>query len=278
MRRVTLIAAVVAALAGLGVVAPSVHAGCAVVVVLHDRVYIAYGGPSQTSTIEPGAPIDGVVEPGCNDTVGADEHPTAVAARRIAGVSAGVAILVRGTPLVASGYLPDVSPFLTSATLPHDEARGCRLGGRVRITGPAHVGLGLLNVTVQDSTVPLRHLAGGAAQVFPDGYTRIGGLVRNGLPYIGEGQRVRVDARFCKVPGSIGTKIIARRIVPAGPIVPPATAEDILGEDWRGSPGVVSGRTGGHSLAVAIVVVLAAGGIGAALVAHRRRSLPPGTG
>jgi hypothetical protein len=277
MRRLTLITALLAALAGAGVAAPSAHAGCAFVVVWHDRAYIAYGGP-QTDIVEPGAPINGAVEPGCNDTVGADEHPTAVAARRIARISPGVAILVRGTPLVASGYLPDVTPFLTGATLPHDETRGCTLGGTVRITGPAHVGLGLLDVTVRNSTVPLHNLEGGAAQVFPDGYTRIGSLVRNGQPYIGERQRVRVDARFCKVPGSVGTKIVARRIVPAGPIVAPSTAEDILGDDWRGSPGVVSRTTGGHSLAVAIVIILAAGGIGAALVAHRRRSLPPGTG
>ena len=80
------------------------------------------------------------------------------------------------------------------------------------------------------------------------------------------------------MPGSVGTKIVARRIVPAGPIVPPSTAEDILGADWRGSPGVVSRATGGHALAVAIVLLLAALGVGTALTAHRRRSLPPPTG
>jgi hypothetical protein len=80
------------------------------------------------------------------------------------------------------------------------------------------------------------------------------------------------------VPGSIGTKIVARRISPAGPIVAPSTAEDVLGADWRGRPGIVSRTTRGHALAAAIVVLLAALGIGTALVRHRRRSLPPGTG
>ena len=277
MRRIAIVAAVLAGLAGVGVAAPSAHAGCAFIVVWHDRAYIDYGSPAQTSTIEPGATITGAVEPGCNDTVGAGEHPTAVGARQIMGVSPAVAILVRGTPLVAFGYLPDGTGFLTGATLPHDETRGCTLGGRVRITGPAHLGLGLLNVTVNDTTVRLHHLLNGAAQMFPDGHTRIEGLKRNGLPYIGEGQLVRVDARFCKVPGSVGTKIVARHIVPAGPIIAPSTAEDILGADWRGRPGVVSRATGGHSLAVAIVILVAVVVVGTILTAHRRRSLPPPT-
>jgi hypothetical protein len=277
VRRATVIAVVFAALAGGGTAPPNAHAACAFIVVWHDRAYTVVGSPGQTVP-KPGAPIHGAVEPGCNDTGGARGHPTAVAARRITGISPRIAIVVRGTVLVAYGYFPNVTGFLTGATLPHDETRGCRLGGRVRITGPAHVGLGLLNVTVQKSTVRLHHLLRGAAQMFPDGYTRIEGLERNGQPYIGDGQRVQVDARFCKVPGSVGTKIVARRIAPAGPIVPASTAEDILGGDWRGSPGVVNRSTGGHARAVAIVIALAAAGVGAALVAHRRRSLPPGTG
>ncbi|MGH3075740.1 MAG: hypothetical protein ACRDQC_12460, partial [Gaiellales bacterium] len=79
MRRIAIVAAVLAGLAGVGVAAPSAHAGCAFIVVWHDRAYIAYGSPARTSITKPGAPITGVVEPGCNDTVGADEHPTATA-------------------------------------------------------------------------------------------------------------------------------------------------------------------------------------------------------
>jgi hypothetical protein len=268
MRRLTLITALLAALAGAGVAAPSANAGCAFVVVWHDRAYLASGGP-QDKRPQPGAPVQGALEPGCNDTGGAGERPTPVRATSIDGVTPEMALLVRNTVLVAYGYLP---------TVPTDETRGCNLGGPVRITGRTNVALGFIDVSVKHSTVRLHHLLGGSAQVFLDGGTRIDGLARDGHPYIGTGQRVQVDARFCKVPGSVGTKIVARRIVPAGPIVAPSTAEDILGDDWRGSPGVVSRTTGGHSLAVAIVIILAAGGIGAALVAHRRRSLPPGTG
>lgn len=159
-----------------------------------------------------------------------------------------------------------------------DETRGCAPGGPVRITGRAHLGFGLINVSVDDSTVRLHHLESGMAQIFPDGHTRFDELSRNGFPYIGERQLVRVDARFYKVPGSIGNKIVARHIAAAGPIVPPSTAEDVLGADWRGTPDIVSRATGGHSLAVAIVLLVAAIGVGTALTTHRRRSLPPPTG
>src|SRR4029077_13622634 len=60
--------------------------------------------------------------------------------------------------------------------------------------------------------------------------------------------------------------------------VAPSTAEDILGADWRGRPDVVSRATGGHSLAVAIVILVAVVVVGTILTAHRRRSLPPPTG
>jgi Family of unknown function (DUF6281) len=276
MRRIAIAAAVLAALAG-GATAPSAaHASCAFVVVWHDRAYFAEGRPETQA--HPGTPVRGALEPDCNDTGGPAGAPTPIVARRISGVPPGVALLARDTVLVASGYFPKVTNVLTGATMPTDETHGCTLGGPVRITGPAQPGFGALDVHVDDSTVHLHHLLRGSAQVYVDGHTRIHGLTRNGQPYIGEGQLVRVDAQFCKVPGSIGTMIVGRRIVPAGPIVAPPTAEDILGDDWRGSPGVVSRATGGHALAVAIVLLVAALGIGTVLTTHRRRSLPPPTG
>ena len=279
MRRVVLLVTLLAGLAGGGAAAPAAQAGCAFIVVWHDRAYWAFGGgPAQASP--DGTVLDGAMAPTCNDTVGADEHATPVAARSIPGIPPSVAIFSQGSTLVGSGYLIeryDMGSRGTGVAI-RDETRGCALGGPVRITGRAHLGVDLVDVSVDESTVRLHHLESGMVQIFPDGHTRFRGLSRNGFPYIGEGQLVRVDARFCKVPGSVGTKIVARRIVPAGPIVPASTAEDILGADWRGSPDAVSRATGGHALAVAIVVLLAALGVGTALTAHRRRSLPPGTG
>ncbi len=278
MRRVALVVALLAGLAG-GAVAPErANASCAFIVVWHDHVYTAFWGPGRVQ-VTPGARIRGAEQPGCNDTVGANEPVTTVAARRIAGVSPSVTILAENQPLVAYGYFPEASGFpIGDGEPPADETRGCSLGGPVRITGPAQLGLGAIGVHVRESTVRLHHLLRGSAQVFIDARTVFVGLVRHGLPSMGEGQLVRVDARFCKVPGSIGTKIVARRIAAAGPIVPPSTAEDILGDDWRGKPDIVSKATGGHALAVAIVLLVAALGVGTALTTHRRRSLPPPTG
>jgi hypothetical protein len=199
--------------------------------------------------------------------VGADEGPTRIAATSIPGVPPSVAIVAEGHPVVAWGY------FIATGS---DETRGCAVGGPVRITGSAHVGLGLVDVSVEDTSVRLHHLLRGAAQIVPDGHTRFQWLSRNGFPYIAEGQRVQVDARFCKVPGSIGAKIVARRVVPAGPIVPPSTAEDVLGADWRGRPDIVSGATHGHSWAAYAVIALAL--VAAGVILGRHRSRPSGTG
>jgi hypothetical protein len=266
MRRLVVVVALLAALAGGGATAPAARAGCAFIVVWHDRAYWQVGGgPAQADP--GGTALEGAMAPTCNDTVGADEHATPVAARSIPGIPRPVAIFAEGSGLVASGYVIERYPLGSNGTgvAIVDETRGCVLGGPVRITGRTHLGFGLINVSVDNSTVPLHHLASGMAQIFPDGHTRFDGLSRNGFPYIGEGQLVRVDARFCKVPGSTGNKIVARRIAPAGPIVPAATAEDVLGADWRG-------RAGGafnHWLVYGVVAVAL---ISTAVILVRHRS------
>ena len=274
MRRRAFLVAVLACLAGGAAAPATAPASCAFVIVWHDRAYFAEGSPETQP--HPGEPVQGALEPDCADTGGPAAAPTPIAARRIAGVPPGVALLARDTVLVAIGYFPEVTNVLTGATMPTDETRGCTLGGPVRITGPADPGLGVVNVHVDESTVHLHHLLRGSAQVFVDGRTRIDGLVRNGLPYIVTGQLVRVDARFCKVPGSIGTKIVGRRIVAAGPIVAPASAGDVLGAGWRGSPGLASRVTRGHSRAAYAAVALVTTVV--ALLIVRRRSHRPGTG
>ena len=68
MRRIAIVAAVLAGLAGVGVAAPSAHAGCAFIVVWHDRAYWGYGGRPAPAR-RPVATVRGAVQPGCNDTV-----------------------------------------------------------------------------------------------------------------------------------------------------------------------------------------------------------------
>jgi hypothetical protein len=95
--------------------APSAHAGCAFIVVWHDRAYWGSGGgPAQASP--GGTVLEGAVQPGCNDTVGANEHPTPVAARSIPGVPSAVAIFSQGSTFVGSGYFIERYPVGSRGT------------------------------------------------------------------------------------------------------------------------------------------------------------------
>src|SRR6476469_4609465 len=122
MRRLVPLVALLAALAGGGATAPAAHASSIFVGVWHDRVYFAAHTPQRLPS--PGAPVRGAVEPDCNDTGGPARAPTPIAARRIAGVAPGLALLARDTVLVPSGYFPEVTNFLTGASLPSDKTPG----------------------------------------------------------------------------------------------------------------------------------------------------------
>jgi hypothetical protein len=104
---------------------------------------------------------------------------------------------------------------------------------------------------------------GQAVDVYVDVHTRITGLSRHGLPYIGKGQRVRIDAVRC------GRELLARRIAAPGPIVPLTTAEDVLGAGWRGGPSLETSvrRHGGWAAAAAVVIAAIASGV---VIARRR--------
>jgi len=81
----------------------------------------------------------------------------------------------------------------------------------------------------------------------PGSHRRHPDRARYGLPYIGAGQRVRVETVRCE------RRIVARRIARAGRIVAPTTAECWLGSHWRGDPGLVHDRT--TLFAVAVVAL-----------------------
>jgi hypothetical protein len=102
--------------------------------------------------------------------------------------------------------------------------------------------------------------------LFVDGHTRMVGASRGGLPYIGEGQRVHVDARTCQVKGAVGPKIIARRVVVSGPVRAPSDVAAVLGPDWAGSAG------DSHRPVVLVLIVIAALAVaaGAFAIRHRR--------
>ena len=245
------LAAAVAMAAG-GLTPAPAFAACANLVVWHDTAYseewTTAHGPHAAAT----ARLHGVVLPGCNDTGGPTPAPTRVEARRIAGVPPPVAFLADQKIFVAAGYFPQLPgfPLVRTGAPAADATRTCTLGPALVVTGSARPGTGRLTLGHVRSSLPERLFDHMLINLEVDAHTRITGLSRNGLPYIGTGQRVRIAARRC------GGSVIARTITPAGPIVPASTAEDILGPGWRGGGGVLH-RLGGGNRIAAIIAVLA---------------------
>jgi hypothetical protein len=253
-------------------------AGCAVAVVWHDTSYFQSFGRGQAPPADPGRRLHGAVAPGCNDTGGATPSPTSVGARAIRGVPTAVAILSHGGILIAPGYFPQAAgfPLIRPGAPVEDETRNCRLGAPLTLSGRALPDTGRLNLGDVRSSRRLRLSGDEFIGLVIDGRTQLTGLIRDGIPYVGNGQAVRIEGQFCRVPGSVGPVVIARRIAAAGPIVPPSTAEDILGGGWRGGGGAVK-QFGGVGWTATTLVVLA----GVALVvarARRRKSPASGAG
>jgi hypothetical protein len=222
----------VAVAAGGSIAAPApAAASCALVVVWHDTAYFesvaSVPGPS------PGRALAGAVAPGCNDTGGDPPPPTWVGAHAIVGISPAAALLYGHRILVAPGYFPPVR-----------QSASCRVGRPLTLLARVHPAAGFLTIDASSGNQPVF--------VYVDAHTHITGLSRHGLPYIGDRQRVRIDAVHC------GSELLARRIVPAGRIVPETTAEDILGADWRGGPSIeTSARRHGWWVVAAAAVTAA---------------------
>jgi hypothetical protein len=257
VRRAVALLLAVAAANGWSIAMPApVSAQCAFVVVRHDRVYFLYGS-RRGSDIRPGAVLADTVEPGCSDVVGVPAPaPTHVEARRIPGVSPDVALLVRGEALVAIGYLPWSRGFPVGGPAV-DETKGCRLGTTVSLSGTARVWPAGIEVGSGDRPT----------LVLVDMHTVVAGLTRRDLPRIGDRQRVRIQAVHC------GRKLVARRIVAAGPIVRETSADVFLGSNWRGgaSEPPVNHRAWWAAGAAGVVAGLA----GLVLILRRRPSAPP---
>jgi hypothetical protein len=248
-------------------------AGCAALVVWHDAAYSQVWTTAHGPHAAAAARLHGAVQPGCNDTGGPTPAATRVDARRIAGVPPAVAILSDRWILAAAGYFPQLPGFpLVPRSAPYDATRTCRLGPALTLTGRALPETGRIVLADVRSSRPERMSDHLLINLEVDAHTRISGLSRNGLPYVGTGQRVRIAARRC------GGSVVARTIAPAGPIVRASTAEDILGADWRGGGGVIH-QLGGLARIVGALTVLAVAGLAVlGLRAGRRGSPAPGSG
>ena len=262
--------AIAAVVASFGAVPASdrASAACVELVVWHDTAYEGVWNPADLPAFQTGRQLRGAVEPDCADTGGPAAAPTPVRASSIDGAPTSVAIWAFGAPMIASGFFPQLPGFPIAPTDGPlvDDTSDCRLGGAFTVDGTAEAAFGKLNVVVSHSSQRLR-LSGGRVltDLFVDGHTRIVGSSREGLPYIGEGQKVHVDARTCQVKGAVGPKIIARRVAVSGPVGTP-TAATVLGPDWAGSAG------GSHRPVVVVLIAIAAlaAAVAAFTIRHRR--------
>ena len=269
---------VLAATAVFGARPQAARASCAAVIVWHDRAYFQYWSVAAAPHADPGPSLRGPVQPGCNDTGGDVPAPSPVGATAIRGVSTDVAILSQGGILIAPGYFPQVAgfPLVRRGAPVEDETRNCRLGAPLTLSGRALPSTGRLSLRDVRSSRPVRLSGHDFIDLVVDGRTHLEGLTHNGIPYVGTGQAVRIQGRFCRVPGSVGLVVIARRIARAGPVVPASTAEDILGGHWRGRAGVVTNLGGPRGVFVAVMVLAAA--LSGWLLVRARRSRSPASG
>lgn len=263
MRRLPLVLtlALAAAAAVSAVRTAPARASCAAIIVWHDAPYFAYATSGPRPHPGPGPRVRGAVQPGCNDTGGGPGPPTPVGARSIAGVPPQVALLWSGGVYVPVGEFPQMREFPIRFGLVDDETRTCRVTAGMTLSGHALPGVGDVSLADVRSSSPVR-LFDHRLFVFVDVHTRFAGLARNGLPFVGWGQALRIDAVRC------GHMIVATRVAPAGPIVAAATVEDVLGPHWRGGPGLVADL---HDRTTLAAVAIVAAGMAVVIVVRRRR-------
>jgi hypothetical protein len=161
--------------------------------------------------------------PTCRDSNGGEAGAsTTVDVRRLAGVGPRVAVAVGGEPNVAylaRGYFIQLASHPLHAALEWsprslNELTGCAKSPPMRLEGIARPG-GALVVEVSKRDEVASRYVGHEAFLFVDSYTQIEGFSRNGLPYIGPGTRVAVEAVACLWRNGTLRKVVPRRISPA---------------------------------------------------------------
>ena len=201
MKRAAL-AALCLALAGCGAEEDLGESGaCADGLLLNGELY--YGTPIAGPDPKAGGPVEGGVQPGCNDG-GPHEPDAEIGVREVSGVPPEVAVYRQwgtSTTYLNAGYpteLPDHplhDRIYGSPDRPRRRERGerCRIDGEVRETW-GH---------------PIVTFKGRSVIVGIDARTRVTGFDRDGLPYFERGDRLRIQGYGCA-----RDVMLARRIEP----------------------------------------------------------------
>jgi hypothetical protein len=188
------------ALAGCGAEDVGESGACADGLLVDGELYI--GLPLAGPDPKAGGPVEGGVQPGCNDG-GPHEPDVEIGLREVSGVPPEVAVYREwgtSTIYLNTGYpteLPDHplhNRIHGSPDRPRRRARGrpCRIDGEVRDTWGVTVSAGARTVSVGF-----------------DARTRVEGFERGGLPYFERGDRLRIDGYGCA-----REVMLARRIAP----------------------------------------------------------------
>ena len=181
--------------------APAAHASCAGGISYNGGFY--YG---TTAAVKAGASLPGGYLPGCDDAVAVDPAtgarltpapaPTPVELHRIPGVPTRVAVAYDGRAALAPGWLPQVA--------------GHPLHKLFRTAKPASCGSAWhLRGKVQAPPLPGAPVSIAARSVTLVDGTRVVGLARDGLPYLGAGDAVDATVRSC------GGTLVADRVARA---------------------------------------------------------------
>ncbi len=142
--------------------------------------------------------------------------------RRLAGVDPRVAVAVRGereVAYLAAGYFLELPSHPLHGAIEWspralNELSGCVRSPAMRIEGTLRYGPSpMLDVSERDRVA--RRYVGSEALLFVDAHTRVERLSRGGLPYVGQGAAVAVDAVGCLTRDGTLAKLVPRRIAPA---------------------------------------------------------------
>ncbi|MFL5939825.1 MAG: hypothetical protein ACJ75Q_05915 [Gaiellaceae bacterium] len=137
-----------------------------------------------------------------------------VQVRRLIGVDPRVAVAVNGEPehaYLTRGYFVQLPGHPLHRSLrpwqrSRSELEGCAATRPVEVAGTVRFSTGA-GIDIERGR--------GEAFLFVDPFTRVRGMERNGLPYVGPGQRIAVDATACLWPGGRLRKFVPRLIRPA---------------------------------------------------------------
>jgi hypothetical protein len=196
MRRLALL--VVLGLTGCGAAETGESGGCAAAVVRDGALYLGTGVEAGRGLRSDELIEEGFETPACNDggPPFENDRPTTVFAVR--GVSPDIAVIDDGRLYVNTGYFTELpSHPLHDMLHGRDKPRRMR-GSPCTVEGPV----------LETTWAKFVRTGRGRLSLVVDAHTEIEGLDRAGLPYVEEGDALRVHGR-CR-----GEHVLARRIEP----------------------------------------------------------------